>query len=129
MVKWLTKRLGTPVKPPMLGTLGYELVGGRLLPGNSGPVAQFMYQEASGQRRKLHRVQPGRPLRVRLHLCRCRRRSEPGVARSGGAEVADADRLSLLAATLAPQRQASEETARERLRSATRMAVPAAMGV
>jgi anti-sigma factor RsiW len=30
------------------------LVGGRLLPGNSGPVAQFMYQEASGQRLTLY---------------------------------------------------------------------------
>lgn len=54
LVKWLSKRLGTPVKPPALGTLGYELIGGRLLPGNSGPVAQFMYQEASGQRLTLY---------------------------------------------------------------------------
>lgn len=50
LVAWLTKRIGTPVKPPKLGPLGYELVGGRLLPGNIGPVAQFMYQDASGQR-------------------------------------------------------------------------------
>ena len=34
--------------------LGYELVGGRLLPGNRGPVAQFMYQAASGQRLTLY---------------------------------------------------------------------------
>ena len=54
LVKWLTKRLGTPVSPPKLGALGYELVGGRLLPGNSGPVAQFMYQDASGQRMTLY---------------------------------------------------------------------------
>jgi anti-sigma factor RsiW len=54
LVKWLSKRLGTPVKPPKLGGLGYELVGGRLLPGNSGPVAQFMYQDASGQRMTLY---------------------------------------------------------------------------
>jgi anti-sigma factor RsiW len=26
------------------------LIGGRLLPGNRGPVAQFMYHDASGQR-------------------------------------------------------------------------------
>jgi len=50
LVTWLSKRLGTPVKPPKLGALGYELVGGRLLPGNIGPVAQFMYQDAGGQR-------------------------------------------------------------------------------
>lgn len=54
LVKWLTKRLGTPVKPPKLGALGYEMVGGRLLPGNAGPVAQFMYQDASGQRMTLY---------------------------------------------------------------------------
>lgn len=54
LVKWLSKRLGTPVSPPKLGGLGYELVGGRLLPGNSGPVAQFMYQDASGQRLTLY---------------------------------------------------------------------------
>ena len=50
LVTWLSKRLGTPVKPPKLGTQGYELIGGRLLPGNIGPVAQFMYQDATGQR-------------------------------------------------------------------------------
>ena len=54
LVKWLSKRLGTPIRPPKLGALGYELVGGRLLPGNAGPVAQFMYQEGSGQRLTLY---------------------------------------------------------------------------
>lgn len=54
LVAWLSKRLATPVRPPKLAGLGYELVGGRLLPGSSGPVAQFMYQEASGQRLTLY---------------------------------------------------------------------------
>jgi len=54
LVKWLSKRLGTPVAPPKLGKLGYELVGGRLLPGNAGPVAQFMYQDGGGQRLTLY---------------------------------------------------------------------------
>lgn len=54
LVKWLSKRLGTPVRPPKLGAIGYELIGGRLLPGNSGPVAQFMYHDASGQRLTLY---------------------------------------------------------------------------
>lgn len=54
LVTWLSKRLGTPVRPPKLAAQGYELVGGRLLPGNSGPVAQFMYQDASGQRMTLY---------------------------------------------------------------------------
>jgi len=54
LVKWLSKRLGSPVRPPKLAGLGYELIGGRLLPGNAGPVAQFMYQESSGQRLTLY---------------------------------------------------------------------------
>ena len=54
LVAWLSKRLGTPVRPPRLGALGFELIGGRLLPGNVGPVAQFMYQDASGQRLTLY---------------------------------------------------------------------------
>ncbi len=54
LVKWLTKRLGNEVKPPHLGGVGYELMGGRLLPGNQGPAAQFMYQDARGARLTLY---------------------------------------------------------------------------
>ncbi|HWT72674.1 MAG TPA: anti-sigma factor, partial [Oxalicibacterium sp.] len=55
LVKWLTKRTGADMHPPKLGKLGYELVGGRLLPGDSGkPDAQFMYQDAVGQRLTLY---------------------------------------------------------------------------
>lgn len=54
LVKWLSKRLGAPLHPPHLGKLGYELIGGRLLPGESGPVAQFMYQDAGGRRLTLY---------------------------------------------------------------------------
>lgn len=54
LVAWLSKRLGTAVKPPSLQGLGYELIGGRLLPGDTGPVAQFMYHDATGQRLTLY---------------------------------------------------------------------------
>lgn len=54
LVNWLSKRLGTPLKVPQLGDIGYALVGGRLLPGDRGPVAQFMYQDAKGQRLTLY---------------------------------------------------------------------------
>ncbi len=54
LVTWLSKRLGTPIRPPKLGKLGYELIGGRLLPGQSGPVAQFMYQDPGQQRLTLY---------------------------------------------------------------------------
>lgn len=50
LVAWLSKRIGSKIRPPKLGKLGYELIGGRLLPGESGPVAQFMYHDALGQR-------------------------------------------------------------------------------
>ncbi|MDF0607158.1 anti-sigma factor [Neisseriaceae bacterium TC5R-5] len=54
LVAWLSKRLGAKIRPPKLGALGYELIGGRLLPGSSGPVAQFMYHDATGQRLTLY---------------------------------------------------------------------------
>lgn len=54
LVAWLSKRLGAELKPPRLTVQGFELVGGRLLPGEAGPVAQFMYQDARGQRLTLY---------------------------------------------------------------------------
>ncbi|MCX7892033.1 MAG: anti-sigma factor [Burkholderiales bacterium] len=54
LVKWLSKRLGEELKAPVLSREGFELVGGRLLPGETGPVAQFMYQDARGQRLTLY---------------------------------------------------------------------------
>lgn len=50
LVAWLSKRLGSTIRPPRLGKLGYELIGGRLLPGAQGAVAQFMYHDTAGQR-------------------------------------------------------------------------------
>ena len=54
LVKWLSKRLGHQLKVPALTQQGFELVGGRLLPGGKGPVAQFMYQDSRGQRMTLY---------------------------------------------------------------------------
>lgn len=54
LVTWLSKRIGSRIRPPKLGKLGYELIGGRLLPGESGPVAQFMYHDSAGQRLTLY---------------------------------------------------------------------------
>lgn len=60
LVAWLSKRLGTSIKVPYLAEQGYSLVGGRLLPGENGPVAQFMYQDGNGQRLTLYvRVNAG----------------------------------------------------------------------
>ncbi len=54
LVQWLSKRLERPLKVPNLSALGYELVGGRLLPGAAGARAQFMYQNAAGERVTLY---------------------------------------------------------------------------
>jgi anti-sigma factor RsiW len=54
LVQWLSKRVGKPLKVPNLGPQGYELVGGRLLPGEAGARAQFMFQNAAGTRITLY---------------------------------------------------------------------------
>ncbi len=52
---WLSNRIERPIATPDLVAEGFELVGGRLLPGSyedadAGPAAQLMYQNASAQR-------------------------------------------------------------------------------
>ncbi len=54
LVAWLSKRLGAPLRPPQLEAVGYSLLGGRLLPGDNGPVAHFMYQSSRGTRVTLY---------------------------------------------------------------------------
>jgi len=54
LVTWLSKRLGTQLRAPKLEGVGYSLVGGRLLPGDNGPVAHFMYQCNRGTRVTLY---------------------------------------------------------------------------
>ncbi|MEG2977540.1 MAG: anti-sigma factor, partial [Comamonas sp.] len=45
LVQWLSKRLGVPLKTPVLDAQGFQLMGGRLLPGETGQArAQFMYE-------------------------------------------------------------------------------------
>jgi anti-sigma factor RsiW len=59
LVKWLSKRLGKELRTPDFTGLGYQLVGGRLLPGDKGPAAQFMYQNSHGARLTLYVSVPG----------------------------------------------------------------------
>jgi anti-sigma factor RsiW len=60
LVAWLSKRLGAKVRAPNLESVGYSLMGGRLLPGEQGaagattPTAQFMYQGKQGTRVTLY---------------------------------------------------------------------------
>jgi anti-sigma factor RsiW len=48
--QWLTKRCGWAVRAPELDSTGLKLVGGRLLPGPTGPASFLMYESASGER-------------------------------------------------------------------------------
>jgi anti-sigma factor RsiW len=48
--QWLTRRCGWTVHAPELEDTGLKLVGGRLLPGPTGPASFLMYESASGER-------------------------------------------------------------------------------
>jgi len=55
LVSWLSNRVERPITPPDLAPEGFELIGGRLLPGDheagvTGPAAQLMYQNAANDR-------------------------------------------------------------------------------
>ena len=52
--QWLTKRCGWAVRAPELDATGLKLVGGRLLPGPTGPASFLMYESASGERFTLY---------------------------------------------------------------------------
>jgi len=54
LIAWLSKRLGVKLRVPNLDAAGMSLVGGRLLPGDTGPVALFMYQTQAGRRLTLY---------------------------------------------------------------------------
>lgn len=48
-VSWISSRLGEPVRLPRFETMGLEFVGGKLLPGGTGPLASLVYQDRQGQ--------------------------------------------------------------------------------
>ncbi|MGD9918165.1 MAG: anti-sigma factor [Paenirhodobacter sp.] len=54
LMAWLSKRLGRKLIAPDLSAQGFALMGGRLLPADSGPAAQLMYEDASGRRATLY---------------------------------------------------------------------------
>ena len=54
LVAWLSKRLGSRLAALDFSTEGFALLGGRLLAGGGGPVAQFMYQDAAQRRVTLY---------------------------------------------------------------------------
>jgi anti-sigma factor RsiW len=54
LVQWLSKRLGRQLTVPDLTAAGFRLMGGRLLPAEDGPAAQFMYENGNAERLTLY---------------------------------------------------------------------------
>lgn len=61
LVRWLSRRLGFQVRAPDLNSLGFSLVGGRLVAGNENPTALFVYENADKQRLTLQVRKPAQP--------------------------------------------------------------------
>lgn len=61
LVKWLSKRIGQPIRVPDLAADGFRLIGGRLVPGQGSPAGLLMYEDALGRRVTLYvtRVEGG----------------------------------------------------------------------
>jgi anti-sigma factor RsiW len=54
LLQWLSTRLGEAVHAPDLASLGFTLVGGRLLPSAGQPAAQLMYEDSDARRITLY---------------------------------------------------------------------------
>jgi anti-sigma factor RsiW len=55
LLPWLSRRVGAPLRAPDLSPFGLSLLGGRLLPCQSGAAAAlFMYESSSGERFTLY---------------------------------------------------------------------------
>ena len=54
LVQWLSKRLGRQLVVPDLAAAGFRPMGGRLLPAEDGPAAQFMYENGNAERLTLY---------------------------------------------------------------------------
>jgi anti-sigma factor RsiW len=59
LMRWLSNRIMTPIDAPNLGAQGFNFLGGRLLPGETGdaahgPAAQLMYENSSAERVTLY---------------------------------------------------------------------------
>lgn len=50
---WFAEKIGREITPPQLDAIGLQLVGARLLGGKEGPLAQYIYEDATGARLSL----------------------------------------------------------------------------
>ncbi len=100
LVRWLSKRLGTPLHAPDLEPMGFKLVGGRLLPGLSGPSAFLMYEGQSGERFTIYCTLSNTPMTAMRYRAAERFAAFYWVERKLAyvvSGVADRDRLSKIA--------------------------------
>jgi anti-sigma factor RsiW len=116
LVQWLSKRLGRQLLVPDLAAVGFQLMGGRLLPAEDGPAAQFMYENGNGERLTLYlRAGVGGETAFRYH-------EEGGIGAFywsdegfGYAIAAKADRVLLLRIAELVYRQTSPDGARAKI--------------
>jgi len=54
MGQYLSTRMGEKVRVPQLTSLGYRLVGSRILPDTEGPAAQFVFEDTNKERVTLY---------------------------------------------------------------------------
>ena len=54
LLPWLSRRVSTTLRAPDLAAFDLKLLGGRLLPGVSGPAALFMFESGNGERITLY---------------------------------------------------------------------------
>jgi len=88
---WPTKTLGRQMRAPLLTPLGFELVGGRLMMGDTMPAALLIYHDQDGRRLAIfirsdiepHGATPMRQLAVEPHPAVYWTRDAIGVAVSG----------------------------------------------
>jgi anti-sigma factor RsiW len=50
---WFAEKIGRDIPPPQLDAIGLQLVGARLLGSKEGPLAQYIYEDAAGERLSL----------------------------------------------------------------------------
>lgn len=54
LTAWLSNRMGMSFEIPRLDTIGFSLIGGRLMVGNAAPAALLMYENDQGRRMVLY---------------------------------------------------------------------------
>lgn len=79
LTHWLSDRMHTSIKPPVLLKYGYQFVGGRLIPSTNRMAALFMYENREGKRITLY-VRRVNSFQFKKEQREIRFASEPGIS-------------------------------------------------